>query len=56
MPPRLGPLDPEVLLLVGVFGAALAVAGYVLYSEARRIGESVEFLPPLPRLPGERRA
>ena len=51
MPPRLGPLDPEILLLVGVAGAALAGFSYVVYSLAQQIGASIEILPPLPRLP-----
>lgn len=51
MPPRLGPLDPEILLLVGVAGAALAGLSYIVYSLAQQIGGSVSILPPLPRLP-----
>ena len=51
MPPRLGPLDPEVIVLFGLAGAALGALSYILYNTAQQIGGSVSILPPLPPLP-----
>jgi len=48
-PVRLPPLDPEVLLLVGLGGALVggltAVAGYAGAKLAESIGKEVEVLP-----------
>ena len=49
---KLPPIDPEVIVILGVVGALATVGGYLAKKFAEAVGQQLEILPKLPPPPG----